>query len=142
MRSRRNSALCAARTVIRKALGRMAGSKVSHDTLSEVLTVLVDRIANFEALIEARFDGLTAPVSRFEIAMRLLVLATLLGLAGCKSQAERDASFIRRCEAARFTYDQCAFLLALAKDQKSDSDDAVAMSAAAVGIATSAAVRR
>jgi hypothetical protein len=74
--------------------------------------------------------------------MRLLVLMALLGLAGCKSQAERDARFIQRCEAARFTYDQCAFLLALAKDQKSDSDDAVAMSAVAVGIASSAAARQ
>jgi len=50
--------------LIRKELGRMAGAMVSRDTLSEVLTVLVDRIANFEALIEARFDGLTAQISR------------------------------------------------------------------------------
>ena len=52
--------------LIRKELGRMAGAMVSRDTLSEVLTVLVDRIANFEALIEARFDRLTAQISRLE----------------------------------------------------------------------------
>jgi len=73
--------------------------------------------------------------------MRLLVLVAPLGLAGCESQAERDARFIRRCEAAHFTHDQCAFPLALAKDQKSDSDEAAAASAVAVGIASSAAAR-
>jgi hypothetical protein len=52
--------------LIRKELGRMAGAMISRDTLSEVLGVLVDRIANFEALIEARFDGLTAQISRLE----------------------------------------------------------------------------
>lgn len=72
----------------------------------------------------------------------LLLLAVSLGLAGCKPQGERDARFIQRCEAAQFTHDQCAFLLALAKDQKSDSDDAVVMGAAGIGMASSTAALR
>jgi hypothetical protein len=48
--------------LIRKELGRMAGPMVSRDTLSEVLNGLVDRIASFEALVEARLDGLAVQI--------------------------------------------------------------------------------
>lgn len=52
--------------LLRKELGRVAGAIVTRDTLNEVLTVLVNRIANFEALIESRFDALAAQLSRLE----------------------------------------------------------------------------
>ncbi len=42
--------------LMRKELGRLA----SRDELLEVLRVLADRIGNFEALMEARFDLLMA----------------------------------------------------------------------------------
>jgi formylmethanofuran dehydrogenase subunit E len=46
--------------LIRKELGRMAGAIVTRDTLNEVLTVLVNRIATFETLMEARMDQIIA----------------------------------------------------------------------------------
>jgi hypothetical protein len=46
--------------LIRKEIGRLAGTIVTRDTLSEVLTVLLNRIGNFEALIEARMDEILA----------------------------------------------------------------------------------
>jgi hypothetical protein len=52
--------------LIRKGLGRMAGGIVTHDALSEVLTVLVDRIGNFEAPMDARFGQLGAQLDRRE----------------------------------------------------------------------------
>ena len=42
--------------LIRKEIARLA----SRDELLEVLRVLADRIGNFEALMEARFDQLAA----------------------------------------------------------------------------------
>lgn len=44
--------------LFRKELGRLAGAMVTRDLLSEVMTMLVDRIGNFEALMESRFDRL------------------------------------------------------------------------------------
>jgi hypothetical protein len=41
---------------IRKELEQMATCR----ELAEVMTVIVDRIANFEALMEARFDQIAA----------------------------------------------------------------------------------
>ncbi len=42
--------------LIRKEIGRIAGVVASREGLHEVLRVLADRIGNFEALMEARFD--------------------------------------------------------------------------------------
>jgi len=46
--------------LIRKEIARLA----SRDELLEVLRVLADRIGNFEALMEARFDQLAAQLGR------------------------------------------------------------------------------
>jgi len=48
--------------LMRQEMGRMA----SREVLAEVLNVLVDRIANFEALTETRFDQLGVQLSRIE----------------------------------------------------------------------------
>jgi len=46
--------------LLRKEIGRLANAMATRDVLLEVLTVITDRIANFEALTEARFDQLLA----------------------------------------------------------------------------------
>ena len=44
--------------LIRREVGRVAGLVATRDELLEVLRVVTDRIGNFEALMEARFDQL------------------------------------------------------------------------------------
>jgi hypothetical protein len=44
----------------RREVGRAAGLVATRDELLEVLRVVTDRIGNFEALMEARFDQLLA----------------------------------------------------------------------------------
>jgi hypothetical protein len=46
--------------LLRKELGRFSGGVATREELSEVPRVIVDRIANFEALMEVRFDRLDA----------------------------------------------------------------------------------
>jgi hypothetical protein len=46
--------------LIRREVGRIAGLVATRDELLEVLRVVTDRIGNFEALMEARFDQLLA----------------------------------------------------------------------------------
>ncbi len=46
--------------LIRREVGRIAGLVATRDKLLEVLRVVTDRIGNFEALMEARFDQLLA----------------------------------------------------------------------------------
>lgn len=49
--------------LIRRELGRMAGSIVTREMLSDVLTVVVERIANFEALLESRIELVESHIS-------------------------------------------------------------------------------
>jgi hypothetical protein len=44
--------------LIRKEMGRMAGLIATRQEVSDVLRVITDRIGNFEALVETRFDQL------------------------------------------------------------------------------------
>lgn len=50
--------------LIRNEVGRLAGAMVTRDLVSEVLRVIVERIGNFEALVETRFDELSRRMSK------------------------------------------------------------------------------
>jgi hypothetical protein len=54
---------------------------------------------------------------------------------GSRKEAER---FHQSCAGAGFTAEQCAFLATLARKSEGDGDAAMAMSAAALGMAASA----
>jgi hypothetical protein len=45
--------------LIRKEMGRMMGLMATRQEVSDVLRVITDRIGNFEALMETRFDQLS-----------------------------------------------------------------------------------
>lgn len=50
--------------LIRNEVGRLAGAMVTRDLVSEVLRVIVERIGNFEALVETRFDELSRRIAK------------------------------------------------------------------------------
>ena len=48
--------------LLRSELGRLAGAMATRDTVLDVMRLVMDRIGNFEALMEARFDQLAAQI--------------------------------------------------------------------------------
>ena len=51
--------------LLRSELGRLAGAMAAmatRDTVLDVMRLVMDRIGNFEALMEARFDQLAAQI--------------------------------------------------------------------------------
>lgn len=50
--------------LIRGEIGRLAGGAVTRELLSEVLRLLMERIGNFEALMETRLDQLLVQLAQ------------------------------------------------------------------------------
>ena len=74
-----------------------------------------------------------------------LVLAAVLLLAGCKSEEQKKAEFIKFCSENEFSLKQCEVLYMIAKASSDASDNAAASSMAsslAIGIAAGSAGAR
>lgn len=74
--------------------------------------------------------------------MRYAMLVAIVLLAGCDNAKERTAEFMKNCQAAKFTVEQCGFLFAMAEKAASDADNATALGAMAVGLSAGASVGR
>ena len=54
--------------MLRLVLGRLTGAMATRETVLEVLRLIMDRIGNFEALLEARMDGLSVQIATIAAA--------------------------------------------------------------------------
>jgi prefoldin subunit 5 len=55
--------------LLRSEIGRLAGAMATRDTIMEVLRLIMERIGNFEALMETRIDMLSGQVATIAAAV-------------------------------------------------------------------------